>query len=146
MHKVSKGIVAIAVVLVLSAFVYYRYTLKVLAPVRTEEMPVATTQKMVADKPKEVSTTMSYDVPEADITHTVKFTLRLDTDGRVVGVRMAEMPKDEPSDKQQEFADGLLVMVQGKKLSELTKVDRVGKSTVTTDAFNSVLDKLKSQL
>ncbi len=52
----------------------------------------------------------------------------------------------EIPEKKKEFNDQVNVILKGKKLSELTKIDKVGKSTLTTDAFNSVIDELKAQL
>ncbi len=144
MHKVSKGIIAIAVVIVLTAFVYYRYTLKLLPAVRTEETPIAQ-NKVVADKPKEVSAEVGYPVPN-DGYDNVRFTLTLDAQGAITDVREVAVETNEADEHQIEFAQGLLTVIKGKKLSELAPVDRIGKSTMTTDAFNSVIDKLKSQL
>lgn len=145
MLKIPKGIIAIAVVLVLTAFVYYRYTLKMLPSARTEAKPVATTQKMAVDKPKEVSAEVGYPVPN-DGYDNVRFTLVLDAEGKITDVREVAVATNKADDHQIEFSQGLLTVIKGKKLSELAPVDRIGKSTMTTDAFNSVIDKLKSQL
>jgi hypothetical protein len=47
---------------------------------------------------------------------------------------------------QKKFAEGLHTLVKGKKLSELTKIDRVGGSSLTTGAFNKALDQLKASI
>jgi hypothetical protein len=145
MQKIPKGIIAIAIVLVLTVLVYYRYTLKMLPAVRTEETSVFQ-ESVVAEKPRQVSAVVTYEVTGYDITHEARFTLELNTQGVIEGVKLVENPTGEASDKQAEFATGLLTVIKGKKLSELTPVDRIGKSTLTTDAFNSVIDTLKAQL
>lgn len=157
MKGINKGIVAIAVVMVVTGFVFYQYFANVFRTAPSRPTGPATVQAPATKKDaeamsatptvaREVSATTTYIVPEADITHNIKFTVALDAEGKIVGVKMVEMPKDESSDKQKEFADNLTVMIKGKKLSELTKVDKVGKSTLTTDSFNSVVDDLRSQL
>ena len=144
MQKIPKGIIAIAVVLVLTAFVYCRYTLKLLPAARTEETPIAVT-KVAVDKPREVSAEVGYPVPN-DGYDNVRFTLVLDAEGVITDVREVAVETNEADEHQIEFAQGLAAVIKGKKLSELTAVDRIGKSSMTTDAFNSAIDKLKSQL
>ncbi len=144
MQKIPKGIIAIAVVLVPTAFVYCRYTLKLLPAARTEETPIAVT-KVAVDKPREVSAEVGYPVPN-DGYDNVRFTLVLDAEGVITDVREVAVETNEADEHQIEFAQGLAAVIKGKKLSELTAVDRIGKSSMTTDAFNSVIDKLKSQL
>lgn len=48
--------------------------------------------------------------------------------------------------RQGAFAKDFPAALKGKKLSELTKIDRVGGSSLTTGAFNAVLPSLKTQL
>ncbi len=152
MKGINKGIVAIAVVIVVTGFVFYQYTARVFHPTKDDAVPSVPVVKKengnmsVPTGAKEVSVTTTYDVPAADLVHNVKFTVVLDAEGRVQDVRMTEMPDDKASDKQKEFAQGLTVMIKGKKLSEITKVDKVGKSTITTDAFNAVVGDLKAKL
>ncbi len=144
MRGIPRSIVAIATVIVLSGAVFYVYAERLWHDFfRVAEAPSSTTLP-IAPKKGEVSAEVTYEVPEASLTHRVRFTLLLDEQGAITGVRMLELPKEETSEKQQEFADNLTVMIKGKKLTELSKVDRVGKSTLTTDAFNSVIDKLKT--
>ncbi len=147
MQKIPKGIVAIAVALVVSGAVFHQYFTKILggAPEKTV-VPVTRPESVAVLGSKEVSATTTYDVPEADLTHTVKFTVILDEEGKVVETTMVEMPEEKSSDKQKEFSGNLTVMIKGKKLAELSKVDKVGKSTLTTDAFNAVLGDLKKAL
>lgn len=48
--------------------------------------------------------------------------------------------------RQGAFAKDFPAAMKGKKLSELTKIDRVGGSSLTTGAFNTILPSLKAQL
>lgn len=157
MQKINKGVVAIAVVIVVTGFVFYQYAAKVFQSTQknNEGVPRAEkpavkeevkTEPMLPVGAKEVSALVSYDVPEADIVHNVKFSVVLNSEGKVLEVRMVEMPKAVASEKQAEFAAGLTTQIKGKQLSEITKVDKVGKSTITTDAFNSIVGDLKAKL
>lgn len=144
MRGIPKGVVAIATVIVLSGAVFYFYAEQLwYGFFPTAEAPtapaVATPQKK-----GEVSAEVTYEVPEASLTHHVRFTLLLDDTGAITEAKMVELPKEESSEKQKEFGQNLTVMIKGKKLAELTQVDKVGKSTLTTDAFNSVIDELKT--
>ena len=94
---------------------------------------------------REVSTIATYEAPGG--TDKVRFTIGLDTGGRVVSVKASDALKgDAVSENLAKFSTGLLLVIKGKKLSELTAVDRIGKSSLTTDAFNASLPALKSQL
>ncbi len=147
MQKIPKSVAAIAIVLVVSGVVFYSYFTRTL-PITPEKtaLPVVRTEPTTSLGSKEVSATTTYDVPEADITHNIKFTVVVDNEGKVVEVKMVEMPKGEASEKQKEFANNLTVMIKGKKLSELSLVDKVGKSTLTTNAFNAALSDLQQAL
>src|SRR3989338_2568863 len=94
---------------------------------------------------REVSSVATYEAPGG--TDKVRFTIGLDTGGRVVSVTSTDALKgDTVSENLAKFSDGLLLVIRGEKLSELTAVDRIGKSSLTTTAFNSVLPDLKKQL
>lgn len=144
MRGIPKGVVAIATVIVLSGAVFYFYAERLWQGFFP--MAEAPTTPVVAPPQKkgEVSAEVTYEVPEASLTHHVKFTLLLDDAGAITEAKMVELPKEESSEKQKEFGQNLTIMVKGKKLTELTQVDKVGKSTLTTDAFNSVIDELKT--
>lgn len=153
MLKIKKSVVLIAIVIVVSVFTYYHYAVKVLQAPRDEgaspmtELPVAKqNDEGLPIGSKEVSAVTVYDVAAAEVTHNVRFTLVVDADGVITAVKLVEAPTNVASDKQTEFSEGLATVIRGKKLAELSAVDRIGKSTLTTDAFNSVLDELKTQL
>jgi hypothetical protein len=48
--------------------------------------------------------------------------------------------------RQTAFAVDFAEAVKGKKIAELTAIDRVGGSSLTTKAFNDSLDELRAQL
>ena len=142
MHKVPKGLIVIAVIVVVTVAVYLQQVAKVLQGWRPEMVPAT---GVAMQKPKEVSTVVAYQVNE-EVSHEARFTLGLDTNGVITSVALVENPTGVASDKQKEFAGKLEVVIRGKKLSELSAVDRIGTSSYTTNAFNSVIDKLKVQL
>lgn len=143
MHKVPKGLIVVGVIVVVTVAVYMREVAKVLQGWRPEAAPAMEVATM--GKPKEVSAVVAYDVNE-EVSHEARFTLGLDADGVITSVALVENPTGIASDKQKEFAGKLEVVIKGKKLSELSAVDRIGTSSYTTNAFNSVIDKLKAEL
>lgn len=77
----------------------------------------------------------------------VGFTLVVDTDGVITEAKTEELAKAPISKvRQAEFAKALSGAVVGKKLSELTTVDRIGGSSLTTGAFNAFLKKAQTQI
>ncbi|MEK7177153.1 MAG: hypothetical protein AAB719_02575 [Patescibacteria group bacterium] len=129
----NKRNLVIGILVVLVAALAYRYVVKP----ETEEADSAFV--------REVSTIASFEVPDG--TDKVRFTLGLDDDGRVISVKTTDVLAGDTADEHMvEFSNNLLVMIQGKKLSELTNIDRVGTSSLTTKAFNSSLPALKAQI
>lgn len=94
---------------------------------------------------KTVTTIATYHVPSGD--EKVGFTLTLDQSG-VVTDATTEILGVAPITKsrQEAFAKALPETIKGKKLSELTHIDRVGGSSLTTAAFNQSLAALKAQI
>lgn len=77
----------------------------------------------------------------------VGFVLFVDADGVVTGAETEMLAKAPTSVmRQKSFAAELPTVITGKKLSELTKIDRVGGSSLTTGAFNKALIDLNAQL
>ncbi|MFZ1626361.1 MAG: hypothetical protein WAT81_00985 [Candidatus Moraniibacteriota bacterium] len=142
MRKIPKGILIVVAVVVVTVAVYLRQVVQVLQAIRFEETPAV---GVAVQRPKEVSAVVAYDVNE-EVSHEARFTLGLDPEGVITSVSLVENPTGVASDKQKEFAGKLEVVIKGKKLSELNAVDRIGTSSYTTNAFNSVIDKLKSQI
>lgn len=139
-RKVPKGLIVVSVIVVVTVAVYLREVAKVLQGWRPDAV-----SEVAMEKPKEVSAVVAYDVNE-EISHEVRFTLGLDAAGVITSVALVEDSTGVASDKQKEFAGELEVVIKGKKLSELSTVDRIGTSSYTTNAFNSAIDKLKAQL
>ena len=106
------------------------------------------TSSPVTSTPTQSKTThviVSYDEPSGG--SRVGFALTVDGQGIITDAETDVLATDEEAMKRQErFAQGLPVIVKGKKLSELTHIDRVGGSSLTTEAFNTALAKLKAQL
>ena len=48
--------------------------------------------------------------------------------------------------RQKSFAESLPTAIVGKNISELSNIDRVGGSSLTTNAFNASLEQLRAQL
>lgn len=143
MFKIHKGIVLIAVVIVLSVFVYYRYAAEVFQANRSEDAARVASVAPVGSK--EVSAEASFDTP-GDYAENLRFIVTVDKQGIIESVKTVDAATNEVPEKKIEFNQGLSVVIKGKKLSELTAVDKIGKSSLTTTAFNSVIDQLKSQL
>ena len=77
----------------------------------------------------------------------VGYELTVDENGIITGAKVDVLAKNPISQKRQEaFAEGLPMVVQGKKLSELTAIDKVGGSSLTTASFNASLAQLKASL
>lgn len=77
----------------------------------------------------------------------VSFTVTVDGAGVITKAETGVLAKNPTSKMRQEsFAAALPAAIVGKKLSELSNIDRVGGSSLTTNAFNASLAKLKSQI
>lgn len=76
----------------------------------------------------------------------VAFALTVDDSGVITKADTTVMGKAPISVvRQEKFKAELGTAVVGKKLADLSKVDRVGGSSLTTGAFNEALAKLKAQ-
>lgn len=143
MLKTKKcGLFFVAVIVVASVFVYYRYAKDILQVGKQEE--VATQSKAVATS-KEVSAVVTYDTP-GDEPDTLRFVVTVDQNGLIETIQTIDPEINAIPPKKQDFNDQINVILKGKKLSELTAIDKVGKSSLTTTAFNSVLNDLKKDL
>lgn len=77
----------------------------------------------------------------------IGFTLFVDEEGVITAAETNVLGKSPTTVmRQKSFAAELPTVVTGKKLSELSDVDRVGGSSLTTGAFNKALTELKAQL
>ncbi|MBP9697742.1 MAG: hypothetical protein KBD65_00930 [Candidatus Moranbacteria bacterium] len=99
---------------------------------------------MMADK-KIVTTRTSYKNPAGE--DEVAFSLTVDDNGVITDAATEVLAIHDISKMRQvAFSDGLLAVLKGKKLNELSSIDRVGGSSLTTTAFNKALPELKAQL
>lgn len=143
MFNIKKSTAVIAVVVLVSVFVYYRYTVKVLQVNKSEDVVPMLNAPVVGAK--KVSATVKYMATE-DKEDELRFVLTLDKQGVITAVSTLDAKTNEVPEKKKPFNEQASVMIVGKKLSELSAIDNVAKSTLTTAAFNSVVDELKAQL
>lgn len=142
MLKTKKcGLFFVAVIVVASVFVYYRYAKDVLQVGKQEEVA----QPKAVATSKEVSAVVTYATP-GDEPDTLRFVVTLDQTGLIQNIQTLDATTNEVPAKKKEFNDQINVILKGKKLSELTAIDKVGKSSLTTTAFNSALGDLQKAL
>lgn len=91
-----------------------------------------------------VSTEKEYKTPAGS--DRVEFSIAIDTDGVITNASATALSENEISKKRQmAFAEGIPAVITGKKLSDLSAIDTVGGSSLTTMAFNEALAELKLQ-
>lgn len=150
--QIKKSVVLVAVVLVVTAFVYYRYASNLFQKGTPAPMPAKEENATAKGTPEEPLTPMpadwkvltaetSFDVPNG--VDYVKFSVTVDKDGLVQGVGMEGVKSTETNEHMYEWASGATMALKGKKLSEVKPLDRVGSSSLTTTAFNAVLPQLQ---
>lgn len=128
-----------AVVIVGSVFVYYRYAKDALQVMKPKEavMPAMDT--------KEVSAVITYG-ETGKYSDTLRFVVVVDKGGVIQEIKTLEDATGEIPEKKKEFNELVNVQLKGKKLADVSALDKVGKSTMTTNAFNGVLESLKAGL
>jgi len=142
MLKSRRNLIIAILAVAAAVLLAYKYVPALLQARNDAAQGVTDTDPVVS---REVSTVATYEAPGG--TDKVRFTIGLDAGGRVVSVKASDALKgDEVSENLATFSTGLLVVIRGKKLSELTAVDRVGKSSLTTAAFNASILDLQKQL
>jgi len=142
--KMKKTLTIIAIAIIVAAIAYYLYVSNTLQSVIGGRAAQESSEPSVSTA-KEVSVIATFEVPDGS--DTVRFTLRLDTRGGVTSVIASDALKnDEVSTQLAKFSENLLLVIKGKKLSELKAVDKVGTSSLTTAAFNTALPQLQAQL
>ena len=135
-------LVLIGGVLLISAFVYYRSAKDIFWGTKNEElMP----EKNKVATSRDISAETSYPVP-GDSYDNLRFVVTIDANGLIQKIQTLDADTNEVPAKKVEFTNQINAILKGKKLSELTKIDKVGKSTLTTDAFNAVLAKLQENI
>lgn len=93
---------------------------------------------------RELSSTVEYEVPNGS--HTIKFTIETDDSGIIQAVTGIDVTDPGHQASIDTFSTTLTTTIKGRPLSELEKVDTVGTSSLTTEAFNRALTEIKTQL
>lgn len=140
-----KSTLLIALVVLVSVFVYYRYAKEAFRAKEEEISSLAVRQTGDVTGLKEVSAEVTYDTP-GDYPDHLRFVVVVDAAGTIQSIRTLDAETGEEPAKKKEFNDQINVILKGKKLSELSAIDKVGKSSLTTDAFNEALPKLQAAL
>ena len=90
------------------------------------------------------TTTLKYNSPGGEEANKVSLTIKK---GIITAVDFGIKTEIKASLKYQGgFAKGLTGVIVGKKLSELTDVDKISGASLTTNAFNEAVRKLKEQV
>ena len=150
MNYTKRTRVLVAAVVIIGLALVYRFYPRVLETTKTEEPAAgeisAPTQKgeLLPDGSRRVTADISFDVPDG-IDH-VLFSVTVDPTGGVSAFKMEDADTHEVSTHMEEFSGEIMKVIGGKKLADLTAIDKVGKSSLTTVAFNNALDELKAQL
>lgn len=157
----TKSAFLIAVLIVLAIF-GYQFAMKPEETLSTnkengEESPLAVTpESPVVSAPtpttnelsvgeRKIRTEVTYIDPSGETK--VAFVLIVDKDGIIVDAPTEILATNPIAiQRQTAFAKDLPAAVKGKKLSELTAIDRVGGSSLTTKAFNDALATLKANI
>lgn len=149
----NKTQIALLAVMVLGTLVFaiYQSPLPNPAPEAAASVAPSPISKMIPENvsttefAKKLATTTTYMSPAGE--ESVGFILYVDDQGEIVDAQTDMMGKDPTSQfRQTSFAGEFPAAVKGKKLAELTSIDRVGGSSLTTGAFNQALAGLKAQL
>lgn len=128
-------------VIAVAAFLGYR---SINAPRIAPEAPRAQNEPNLPAA-REISSIQSYTTPGG--TDRLRFTLTVDASGVITDVKTTDMLDPNAANANLEkFSGGLTIVIKGKKLSELTSVDKIGTSSLTTAAFNKALPELQKQL
>lgn len=151
MNNTKKALALAAVVLV--ALVGYKVAMRPDASAEatpkqadtTTGAPVATTPPATTATVKKLTTEVTYKEPAGE--SPISFTLSVGSDGVITDATAEVLATHDVSKaRQTAFAAEFAAAVKGKQLSELTAIDRVGGSSLTTKAFNDALATLKAQM
>lgn len=92
-----------------------------------------------------VSVTANYTSPAGE--EEVIFNISVDENGIITKAETEGLATNPTSIiRQKSFAENLPTAIVGKNISELSNIDRVGGSSLTTNAFNASLEQLRAQL
>jgi uncharacterized protein YpmB len=143
--KMRKSVLLIALVVLVSIFVYYRYAKEVFQAQEKDAAPLAVRQADDMTGLREVSALVTYDTP-GDYPDSLRFVVVVDAEGTIQDISTLDAETGEIAEKKKEFNTEVNMILKGKKLSELSAIDKVGKSSLTTDALNEALPKLQAAL
>lgn len=94
---------------------------------------------------QKVSVTANYTSPAGE--EEIIFNISVDANGIITKAETEGLATNPTSIiRQKSFAESLPTAIVGKNISELSHIDRVGGSSLTTNAFNASLEQLKAQL
>lgn len=115
------------------------------SPTESQQMMEKESDAASATKGKTITEKETYQSPAGP--EEVGFTIVVDDGGVITEAKTEELAKAPISKvRQSAFAKELSGAVVGKKLSELSSVDRIGGSSLTTGAFNKFLENAKKQI
>lgn len=143
MFQIKKGILLIALVIVVSVVAYYEYAVKIFQINRSDDVVPTVVAPLVEEK--KVSAVATYMATE-DKQDSLRFVVTVDKQGVITDLAILDAKTNEVVEKKKDFDEKVSVIIVGKKLSELTAIDKIAKSSLTTKAFNGVIDELKAQL
>lgn len=140
----------IATTIVVTVFVYYRYSQNAFLSSKQDEVIVkpgmaGTPSAPVTPEFRDVNAVVKYEVPN-DKFDTLRFVVTVSKDGTIQKIQTFDAATGEAPEKKKEFTEQINVILKGKKLSDLEAIDKVGTSSLTTTAFNSALGDLKKAL
>lgn len=143
MLKTKKSVLLIVgLIVAISIFAYYRYTKDLFQPFKQDEVVV---KPDTYESTRGVSAVVSYDPVEGK-TDTLRFVVTVDQMGQIQNIQTLDAASGEVPEKKKEFNEQINVILKGKKLSELSAIDKVGTSSLTTRAFNEALPELQAAL
>jgi len=145
MSNTKKNIIVGACVVALSALVYYWYATKVIGVKVANDKTTLPEAGVTVPEMRKLTAIKKYNATE-DKQDTLQFVVTVDKEGVITDVLTLDAETKQVPEKKKAFNEGLMKVLKGKKMSEVGPVDKIGTSTYTTDAFNSVIDILKAQL
>lgn len=135
--KTKKSVLVVGLVVLVGTFAYYRYAKDVFQSVRYESL--------FRSAPKEVSAEVTYGTP-GEYSDTLRFVVKVDGRGVIQNIQTLDAKTGEVPEKKKPFNEEVNVLLRGKKLKDIDKIDKVAKASMTTAAFNDALDDLKAGL
>lgn len=114
-------------------------------PTPAPQQPVAERQVVSEENGTSKTATVKTSYKNPGGADDVAFSITVDASGVITTASIEVLAKNPTSIKRQEaFATDFPAAIQGKKISELNAIDRVGGSSLTTASFNASLAQLKA--